>query len=184
MRYLTLCFVLSLSCMPFFKTHAQPFGNFIKFDGVNDTLFRKGGDLFMPNTNYTIEFWFRICEDTFPRRQTIFSFNRNLNLYMHGQYIGGDSIAYLLCSDDVSNNNIITCHTNLRQGRDLDWHHIAITYERFSRNFELYYDGYWADLQGSNKHILSAWAGTFYIGYSSYYSHINIFCKLPILSSD
>jgi hypothetical protein len=175
MRYLTLYLGLSLSCMSFFKTHAQPFGNFIKFDGVNDTLFRNGGNLFLSNSNYTIEFWFRICEDTFPRRQTVFSFNRNINLYMHGQYIGGDSIAYFLCSDDVNNNNAISCHTDERQGRDLDWHHIAITYERFSQNFEIYYDGHWDDLYNGYKHILSALGGTFYIGYSAYYSYIDIY---------
>jgi len=175
MRNLTLCLGLFLSSLSFFKAHAQPFGNFIKFDGVDDTLFRNGSNLFMGGTDYTIEFWLRICEDTFPRRQAVLSFNRNIYLYMHGQYIGQDSITYMLCSDDVNDNYAWSCHTDQRQGRDLDWHHIAITYNSGLQNFEIYYDGYFADLYGGYKHNLNSMTGNFYIGYSIYYFYEDIF---------
>lgn len=115
---------------------AQPFGGFIDFDGVDDE-FMVLGQAIPNNSDFTIEFWFKICDDTSSSIRVFFGNSNRLEVNLFK--IDFDTVVYQHCG--MTTNNYVACYQNHQHRRDSSWHHIAVTYTKAVEDFEMYYDG-------------------------------------------
>lgn len=144
----------------------SPFGGFIKFDGIDDVLSVSASSLFPTNSDFTIEFWYRSCEDTLLSHQAILGNSNNIELNM---FPGSTKTHYQLCAVDV--NNTWVCNQDHQYSSDLKWHHFAATYNNHQEYFNFFYDGIDGTLSSWNNYDFSA-NGPLYIGRSGYQSWI------------
>ena len=141
---------------------AQPFGNFVSFDGVDDDIAIETSQLIEGNLDFTIEFWYKSCNTTVDNQQIILAKSDNLQL---SSYPVSDIVIYSLCSNNTANTWV--CSQSHQYTPDLKWHHIAITYNRALRDFEYFFDGVGASAGTSYNFNFSS-LGTLYFGKSDY----------------
>lgn len=144
--------------------NAQPFGHFIRFDGIDDELSIDASSVLLNNSDFTIEFWFRTCQDSLNFHQAFLGSSNDIEINM---FPGLDKTYYQLCAN--STINVWTCFQDHQYPTDLDWHHLAVTYDYSADEFEFYFDGIDGTVSTSNDYDFST-NGFLYIGRSDYQS--------------
>ena len=110
----------------------------MNFDGIDDELL--GTNYPIPsNSNFTIEFWFKMCEDTALIPQVFLGNSDNLEIAVMTMVPFGAINTYELCARYGSNNHV--CHQDQQFQFDGQWHHIAVTYIKILDQFNIFYDG-------------------------------------------
>lgn len=163
-------YVLIILLASFSNMKAQPFGGFIRFDGVDDELSVWSENVLPHNSDFTIEFWFKFCEDSSFGYQGFLGNSNNIELNM---FPDSNINFYQLCSN--SSSNVWTCNQDLQYPNDYEWHHLAATYDYSSDHFEFYYDGIDGTLAYTSYNFSTS--GLLYIGRVDYdtwlYNHFN-----------
>ncbi|MFN5417474.1 MAG: LamG-like jellyroll fold domain-containing protein [Flavobacteriia bacterium] len=157
-----LLFFLLISLL-YGKLDAQPFGSYLKFDGVDDELSQWASSITPQNSDFTIEFWTKFCTDSGYVRQAIMgnSSNFELNFFRTPDQIN----YYQFCA--MSSDNAWVCHQDHNYPADLDWHHVALMYQHSTDEFTYYFDGIDGTLSDQYDFNFTV-NGLFYVGRSGY----------------
>jgi hypothetical protein len=115
---------------------SQPFDGFANFDGIDDEFVVSGYPI-PTNSNFTIEFWFKPCQDSTNPTQVILGNSDNLEINYFTMFTGTN--AYQLCARFDINSHV--CHQDHQYYYDPLWHHIAVTYNKPLDVFNMYFDG-------------------------------------------
>ncbi|MES2760804.1 MAG: T9SS type A sorting domain-containing protein [Bacteroidota bacterium] len=134
-RCALLLFILNLGVT---NIKAQPFNGFMNFDGIDDEFLGTGYPI-PSNSDFTIEFWFKVCEDTIYYPQVFLGNSDNLEIDAFTNTVFNGPNTYQLCVKYVPNNHV--CHQDQQFYFDAQWHHIAVTYVKALDRFNIFYDG-------------------------------------------
>lgn len=165
-------FVLLIVGASFSPIAAQPFDGFIRFDGIDDELSVSASDLFPAGSGYTLEFWFKSCQNPLESNQAFLGNFNNIEINM---FPGLNFTYYQLCA--IATNNVLICHQDHSYPADLNWHHLAVTYDYSRDEFEFYFDGMDGSISNMEEYNFSV-AGFLLIGRSGFqpwYDHFNGF---------
>jgi len=167
-----LCFfAITLFLISFTDVKAQPFGGFIRYDGVDDELSTWASNVLQSNPGFTIEYWFRTCYDSIPNYQAILGNSNNIEINL---VPGLSNDIHQLCA--VSTNNTWTCHQDYQFPSDIEWHHVAVTYIHGWGQFDIYLDGIDQNIS-SNGNFNFSTSGLLHLGRTSYqtwlFDHFN-----------
>lgn len=150
----TLLILLSL------QSRAQVLDEFLYFDGINDALSAHSTSVFAYNSDFTIEFWFKTCQDSAIYPQAILG-NSSFDFNILGDLL--DSVVFFNITVDYPLGTIT--HGTHQGPPTTDWHHIAITYDISEDEFEAYFDGVHRNLSNTLAYSVSM-SHQFHVGKS------------------
>jgi hypothetical protein len=153
------------------NSNAQPFNGFISFDGIDDQLTVSGSPI-PYHSDFTIEFWFKPCQDSVNPTQVILGNSDNMQINFFTMFTGKN--AYQLCARYNSVDHV--CHQDQQFYYDSLWHHIAVTYQYSLDRFDIFYDGIGGTLSTNYAYNFSPYP-SMTVGVGTYqtffYKHFN-----------
>jgi hypothetical protein len=143
----------------------QPFNGFVKFDGYDDALYIPSNEILSENADYTIEFWFKTCNDSNFVQEGLVGTGTDLELNFFTIVDSTQTIVYQRCA--MTTNNVYHCNQNHQYPLDDGWHHMAVTYNHYTKHYSHFYDGLYGYFN-NDREFDPVFTDTFFIGRSGY----------------